>query len=196
MDSGASVGSGTYTISLNGSNLNVQCDMVNAGGGWTIIQKRISDTDFYKTWVEYKNGFGNTSNFWLGNDNISNLTSSNKELYVYMTYNSETAYAKYSNFKIGDYSTNYRLTISGYLGTAGDSMAYHNGYQFTTKNVDNDIYDTANCAEEYLGAWWYGRCHYSNLNGDWGNINYADSSVWYPCKGHYTPLTKTIMMIR
>ena len=48
-------------------------------GGWTVIQRRMSDTDFYKTWQEYKDGFGDLNeNFWLGNDNIHTLSGSGK----------------------------------------------------------------------------------------------------------------------
>jgi ficolin len=32
----------------------------------------------------------------------------------------EKAYALYSTFKVGDESTKYKLTVSGYSGTAGE----------------------------------------------------------------------------
>ena len=49
-------------------------------------------------------------------------------------------YAQYSFFSVGNSGTNYRLNIAGYTGTAGDSLAYHNGMQFSTKDRDNDQY--------------------------------------------------------
>jgi hypothetical protein len=45
--------------------------------------------------------------------------------------------------QIGPASGNYVLTVSGYSGTAGDSLSYHSGYAFTTFDRDNDV---AGCA--------------------------------------------------
>lgn len=49
----------------------VWCDLETNGGGWTVIQRRAEAVenaeDFYRTWVEYQNGFGRLDNsFWLG----------------------------------------------------------------------------------------------------------------------------------
>ena len=166
---------GHYEIIINGNIINVQCDMTTDGGGWTIIQKRTSNTDFYKTWVEYKNGFGDNNNFWLGNDNIHFLTVGNQQLYVEVSKGS-SLYAKYSNFTIANESGLYALTLSGYSGNAGDGLAYHNGRNFTTYDRDNDIWER-NCAESYKGAWWHGACHDSNLNGLYTTTS-SSSMVW------------------
>ncbi|KAK3102900.1 hypothetical protein FSP39_014797 [Pinctada imbricata] len=42
-------------------------------GGWTVFQKRINgNTDFYRGWNEYRDGFGNpTEEYWLGRDSLS-----------------------------------------------------------------------------------------------------------------------------
>jgi len=37
-------------------------------------------------------------------------------------YNYQQAYAKYSSFNVGDESTKYTLSVSGYTGTAGESL--------------------------------------------------------------------------
>ena len=44
----------------------------------------------------------------------------------------------FSDFYVEDENDNYRLQVSGYNGTAGDWLNYHNGMQFSTTDRDND----------------------------------------------------------
>ncbi|XP_052061294.1 ficolin-1-like [Mytilus californianus] len=138
------------------------------GGRWTVIQRRQDDfTDFYRTWSDYKNGFGSLNgSFWLGNDNIHKLTSSGRyELRVDLSdWEGGTWYAIYKTFKVENESSKYELTVSGYSGTADDRLTYHNGCKFSTMDQDND-YDKRDCAKKAKGGWWYKTCHQSNLNG-------------------------------
>ena len=83
-----------------------------------------------------------------------------------------SAYTSYSTFYIGGSTTDYTLHVSGYNGTAGDSLEYHHLKKFTTKDNDNDK-NSGNCAVLYTGAWWYESCHQSNLNGQFGNDAYG-----------------------
>ncbi|XP_056013919.1 ryncolin-1-like [Ostrea edulis] len=195
---------GIYTIySKSNMRKNVFCDMTTEGGGWTVIQKRIDgSTDFYRTWKEYKNGFGDPSkNYWIGNEFIHLLTNGKtQQLRIDLQrFTGEKGYAKYSKFIVGDENSKYKLMTSGYSGTARDGLKYHNGMKFTTKDQDNDAHGgNYNCAKAWHGAWWYRKCHQSNLNG-----LYTTSAVvnpkhptWYPWKRRHEALKSTLMMIR
>ena len=130
-------------------------------------RRRDGSVEFYRGWNDYKSGFGQlTAEFWLGNDKIHRLTASRpSSLRVELEdWNGAKAYAKYGQFSIGDEQAQYRLEVSSYSGTAGDSLAYHNNRAFSTKDRDNDG-GSRTCAVSYTGAWWYDSCHHSNLNG-------------------------------
>ena len=83
-------------------------------------------------------------------------------------------------------------------GTAGDSLSGHRGKAFSTKDRDNDAY-SGNCATQFKGAWWYGSCHSSNLNGRYlkgKHSSYADGVNWYSWKGHHYSVKRAEMKIK
>ena len=90
---------------------------------------------------------------------------------------------------------NVRVLFSG---TAGDSLSYHRGYPFTTKDQDNDS-ASGNCAVANKGAWWYGNCHHSNLNGLYHHGKHsseADGVNWLHWKGINYSAKRAEMKIR
>ena len=98
-------------------------------------------------------GFGKvatTSEFWLGNDNI-NLITVNRSISLRVELESwrnphTKVYATYQHFSVGDEKSNYKLEASGYGGTAGNALSYHNSMPFqATEDKDNDPSDH-NCA--------------------------------------------------
>ena len=73
-----------------------------------------------------------------------------------------------------------------FLGTAGDSLAWHRNMSFSTNDQDNDQAPGESCAISYNGAWWYNACHASNLNGRYlngGHSSYANGVNWDHWKG-------------
>ncbi|XP_066272999.1 microfibril-associated glycoprotein 4-like [Branchiostoma lanceolatum] len=183
--------SGVYTLS---SDVEVYCDMDTAGGSWTVIQRRQDGSvPFNRTWEEYKHGFGDKDGeYWLGNENIHNMTSQrNYMLRVDLVdWENQTAFAEYSTFRVSNESDGYRLHISGYSGDAGDAMTRHSlkGRMFSTMDRDNDEWND-NCSQEYgQGGWWFQRCSQSLLNGRYlGNCgnscSHVQGVVWYHWRG-------------
>ena len=91
----------------------------------SFLQRRASeDVGFFRDWVSYREGFGDMKgNFWLGLEDVHQLTSKGKwELRIELSYNGQDYFAHYDNFKVHSESDLYRLEISGYSGTAGDSL--------------------------------------------------------------------------
>ena len=176
--------------------------METDGGGWTVFQRRQDGSvDFYRNWIDYENGFGNlTGEFWLGLGKINRLTKeqSNTLRVDLGDFDGNTSYAQYTTFSVGDSTTEYTLTVGGYSGTAGDSLAYHNGMKFSTRDNDNDFY-SGSCAQFWHGAWWFNYCFYSHLNGLYHHnpvVSYANGTIWSTWKGFSYSLKFTEMKTR
>ncbi|XP_059514477.1 ficolin-2-like [Myotis daubentonii] len=184
--------SGWHTIYLPDCRpLTVLCDMDTDGGGWTVIQRRVDGSvDFYRDWAAYKQGFcSQLGEFWLGNDHIHALTAQGtNELRVDLVDFQGTRYfAKYQSFRVGSEAEKYQLVVGAFAGgTAGNSLTQHNSSLFSTKDRDNDG-ASSNCAKTYQGAWWYYRCHVSNLNGRYlggPHESFANGINWKSGKGY------------
>ncbi|XP_035826638.1 techylectin-5B [Aplysia californica] len=179
--------------------MQVVCDTETDNGGWIVVQRRTSaDVDFFRGWVDYKNGFGDLSgNFWFGLEKIHQLTKKERyELRVDFTYKGTNYYAIYKNFLLLGESENYKIKISGYSGNAGDQMIYDNGQAFTTKDRDNDPNNSGNCARIRHGAWWYKQCGHVNFNGAWATEKWAKGVCWYRVTGWGSSATFSEMKIR
>ena len=86
-----------------------------------------------------------------------------------------------------------------YLYFTGDSLAFHNGYGFTTNDRDHDPVTYVNCAVYFKGAWWFKDCLRSDLNGQYlrgPHTTYADGVNWIHWKGYNYSLKTTVMKIR
>lgn len=172
----------------------VYCDL-STSANWMIFQRRIDGSeDFYRTWNDYATGFGERNGeYWLGNEFLHLLTSMKKyRLRVDLEdFDGKYRYADYSVFNIGSSTDKYELTVNSFTGNAGDSLSFHDGQKFTTKDADNDLKTTANCAVLCHGGWWYGKnCYESHLNGVYGY-----SIEWYHFRGWKYSLKATTMKI-
>lgn len=167
----------------------VYCDMVTDGGGWTLFLRRKGEhVEFHRNWAAYESGFGDlTGEHWLGNAKIHQLTNQGGSYTLRVEVgdygHGNTRYAKYSKFTLGDSESQYKLSVTGYSGTAGDSLVRHSGIGFSTYDRDNDRWDGVNCADHWAnGGWWFHGCYDSHLTGamghnifwkTWGGLGYT-----------------------
>ncbi|KAI1885705.1 hypothetical protein AGOR_G00206570, partial [Albula goreensis] len=108
--------SGVYTIHISTQETKkVFCNMETAGGGWTVLQRRLDGSvDFHRSWKEYKTGFGSLSGeHWLGNELMFLLTNRRQyALRIELTdWDGHMAFSHYDRFYIGSEKNNYRYKM-------------------------------------------------------------------------------------
>uniref|UniRef100_A0A673Z355 Angiopoietin-like 6 n=1 Tax=Salmo trutta TaxID=8032 RepID=A0A673Z355_SALTR len=180
LDSGETT-NGIYLLRPQSANrlLQAWCEQTKSQGGWTVIQRRQDGSvNFFRTWEQYKQGFGNLDGeYWLGLEHLYWLT---KQAH----YNLESDW--------------YRLRLGEYQGNAGDSMSWHNN-----KIVSHESFSLHFLIRELCplpeGGWWYHMCAHSNLNGVWyrgGHYRsrYQDGVYWAEFHGGSYSL-KTLFLI-
>lgn len=205
VDSGETT-SGIYLLRPQSANrlLQAWCEQSRAQGGWTVIQRRQDGSvNFFRTWEQYKQGFGNLDGeYWLGLEHLYWLTKqAHYKLRVALEdWQGRQVFAEYDSFHLEPESDWYRLRLGEYHGNAGDSLSWHNNKAFTTLDRDKDGY-SGNCAHYQKGGWWYHMCAHSNLNGVWyrgGHYRsrYQDGVYWAEFHGGSYSLKRVSMMIK
>jgi len=150
----------------------VYCDMNTTGGGWIVIQRnrQNSEIDFDRDWVDYENGFGDLeTDFWYGLKKMHCLTAQCQwEMRVdFQKQDGSWSYIHYNEFRVGNASDKYRLSVGGYTGVDGDYFTAGNepphDKRFTTQDSDNDLWNE-NCAVRFNSGWWHHSCFDINPN--------------------------------
>jgi len=158
-----------------------------------------------RPWAEYKVGFGDPSgNYWLGNDQLSQLTANNRYKLKFDLQQRSTGkwyYAEYSTFRVMSEAYNYQLQVGGYSGNASyDAFGYQNRQKFSTFDRDNDGHRSGNCAASLGGGFWYRGCALCSVNAagststffwdslpgddwrDYGGRSLQSTRMWLKCK--------------
>ena len=104
----------------------------------------------------------------------------------YQLKNGTKSYLHYNKFAIGVDKEQYPLTISGFdsigltdpFNLDGNSL---NGMKFTSRDRDNDLHNSINCATRY-GGFWYTTCGGLEIND-----RYDSSMLYLNGQWHTTP---------
>lgn len=78
-------------------------------------------------------------------------------------------HAIYTTFRVAGERDKYQLTVTGFSGSAHDSLYRHNHMAFSTPDRDNDGRREAHCASEWEAGWWFNNCWFALLNGAYHN---------------------------
>ena len=89
-------------------------------------------------------------------------------------FSGNRVYASYSTFRVAGERDKYQLTVTGYSGSAQDSLYRHNRMSFSTPDSDNDGRREAHCAAEWEAGWWFNNCWFALLNGAYHNRSDVD----------------------
>ena len=149
----------------------------------------MTHVSFNHPWADYEGGFGDlNTEFWYGLRNIHCLTEREEvELQIELDNGTQQVWT-YDYFEVDGPETNYTLHIGQAQGPSDgyDSMAYHNGMQFTTTDRDNNVW-YSNCASRFgsSSGWWYKACYHSILTSSHSSRrlywwNGRDIHVYYP----------------
>ena len=159
-----------------GRRYDTPCHLKTEGGPWLVIQRRVNGAvSFYRSWAEYRSGFGSLKgDFWLGLDGIHYLSClpNLKNLRIDIRDKHGTSgYATYSTFLVKDEESKYELKVNGYFGNITDELVHSNGHKFMTyDSLDTDSWSSGSCSEKYKAEWWYYHCFKENLNLKFGPL--------------------------
>ena len=144
--------------------LDISCDQVSAGGGWTVWMRRsdvTNDVDFKQTWEAFKDGFGlqngSESEFYLGNEVVhqitSNYTGKNGELRIEgVSRRNKSMIIAANMFSLGDEASRYMLHLGVEQVNEGvmvNGLTYHDKKPFSVgERLCQNIYK-----QHY---WWFG----------------------------------------
>ncbi|KRY58291.1 O-phosphoseryl-tRNA(Sec) selenium transferase, partial [Trichinella britovi] len=187
----------------------VRCDLETDGGGWTIIQRRENPlVDFNGNWAEYRDGFGDETDFWIGNEylhQISNyrLRNGGLKLCVELLDDGNEIHVDcWTHFYVASEYERYLLLLGIYKGSSKyDNFLTSRGRVFATYDNDNSAMPVIQCASYWQTGWWMNlQCRpegtlnlplQSSLN-----TPYIEGIFWRTRNQGLKHIVKTVMRIR
>merc|ERR1712055_764911 len=150
----------TTTTTTTTTSTSTSTTTITQGAFVVLRRKDVGNTKgfFAKSFAEYKEGFEENGESWIGLDTLHNLTSERScGLKIIMTdFDNSTYVALYKRFKVGP-GDGYELTVNGFQSapsTLYNGMKHNDGVKFSTRDKDQDGWPAGNCARSYGGGGW------------------------------------------
>ena len=175
------------------------------------MQQHFGGTAFFnRSWQEFKDGFGNTSDsYWIGNDRLHQLTKDGRyklRIDLLSKFNGRCYWAEYDRVSVGSEYTDYTLFVADYSGNAGDGMTVDNidGYNLNgAKFHTYDHYSLHRCIDtnDNVGGFWYtGRgiytCGHAAVNRKSPNFAWKSLPIGYKNQVHIALVQSRMTLVR
>jgi len=198
--------SGMYRVDPDGNGplapVQVYCDMVNDGGGWTLVLNSStgSVTPPKPSWAQVVSSNTVTGTYGTNLDafdqflGVGYWNALGNQMRLMQGSNSNTIAHKATYSFSLNADNNYSIAMSNQNvlvntgGTASSGMYDYsaaNNFQLTTFDADHDVYGS-NCANSYGNtAWWYGACWSGNFWGGGDGGGYQNAPFWTSSTSEY-----------
>ncbi len=193
--------------------LQVSCEQTHNGGGWLIFQRRASlnsDLNFTRMWADYRNGFRDQRELWLGNEHVYQIISGYgatkcEGYFKVMAFDKVRCSAFIPGLKLENEAKHYTLRIGGdirsteYVCNPSDFASIAN-MQFRTLDRQGTAF-SKDCFKIHSAGWWYfkdspkKKCFDMFLNGPHRKHMPRNEDTIY-MRAFYEMLSETVMMFR
>ncbi|CAH1792728.1 unnamed protein product [Owenia fusiformis] len=151
---------------LGGSSFKAKCEE-----NWLMVAHRFDGSvDFYRTWAEYKTGFGDPSGeYFIGLNNLLSLFTGDRNYVLrleFTTWDGRSETAEYYVFRLGLTQRETAIRLEDFRGSGKDVMSSSHHYHYSQGQVDDNPFSTwdneyeyamTNCSALRRGAWWWYR---------------------------------------
>jgi len=177
-----------------------------------LMQQHFGGTTFFnRSWQEFKDGFGNTSdNYWIGNDRLHQLTKDGRyklRIDLLSNFNRLWYWAEYDRVSVGNELSDYQLFVADYSGNAGDGMTVDNvdGYNLNGAkfNTYNHHSINARCINtNNVGGFWYigsgisGACGHAAVNRPSPNFAWKSLPIGVRSHNHIALVQSRMTLVR
>ena len=145
--------------------LQVSCEQTYKDGGWLVFQRREKNgvLNFTRLWADYRNGFRDQSELWLGNEHVYQIISgygaTKSEAYFKVMAYDKVCCSVFIEFKLENENKHYTMRYGSKIGSKQygcntiDFLSIGN-MPFRTSDRQGTG-NSKDCSKIHSAGWWY-----------------------------------------